>query len=474
MVLVAAGLAAALLGACGGAGADKAGGSTAPRVLRLAAGDDRNTAGRTLEAFAQRVARVSEGTLRVQVEYRAAGEDVPDYEARLARMVERGDFDLGFIGSRAWDELGLTSFQALQAPFLIDDTAVLDKVVTSDLAGRMLAGLRARGLEGIALVPGGLRHPVGMKRPLASPEDVAGARVWVTPSKVSEAVIRAIGATPVHVAPATSGLAISRGEIDGTEGQFDGTVGGRYFTADVTFFPRASTLFAGGAAWKALSGAQRSAVREAARQTVEDLIANRLSERELARAYCGQGRVVLAGAANVAAFERATRPVYAELERDRETREQIAAIRALKAVTPASAAPAVPAGCSRAVAPAGGEELPARALDGTYRWRKTAEGARRLGVPPDDPDIGAVSTMTLRDGRWLLAGDDRDSGTFEVRGDRLVFDWPRVGYALTFTFKRAGHGSLDLEPVKPMDLGDQFVWASERWRRVGPPVRDIP
>jgi hypothetical protein len=85
-----------------------------------------------------------------------------------------------------------------------------------------------------------------------------------------------------------------------------------------------------------------------------------------------------------------------------------------------------------------------------------------------------IGTMTLRDGRWQLAGDDRDNGTFEVLGDRLVFDWPRVGYALTFKFKRASDGSLDLDPVKPMDLGDQYVWASERWRRVGPPVRDIP
>jgi hypothetical protein len=82
--------------------------------------------------------------------------------------------------------------------------------------------------------------------------------------------------------------------------------------------------------------------------------------------------------------------------------------------------------------------------------------------------------MTLRDGRWLFGEDQHYSGTFEVHGDRLIFDWPSEGYALTVTFKRHRDGSLDLEPVLPMDRGDRFVWFSEPWRRVGPPVRDVP
>jgi hypothetical protein len=113
-------------------------------------------------------------------------------------------------------------------------------------------------------------------------------------------------------------------------------------------------------------------------------------------------------------------------------------------------------------------------FDGTYRWRLTAEGARRAGNP-GDPDIGSVVTMTLRDGTWLLGEDDPHySGTFQVKGDRLIFDWPAEGYALTVTFKRHRNGSLELEPVLPMDRGDRFVWFSEPWRRVGPPVREIP
>ena len=71
----------------------------------------------------------------------------------------------------------MTSFQALQAPFLITNYALLDRVVTSPLAARMLAGLGSRNLIGLALVPGLLRHPVGVGRPLVSVADYRGARV---------------------------------------------------------------------------------------------------------------------------------------------------------------------------------------------------------------------------------------------------------------------------------------------------------
>lgn len=82
--------------------------------------------------------------------------------------------------------------------------------------------------------------------------------------------------------------------------------------------------------------------------------------------------------------------------------------------------------------------------------------------------------MTLRDGGWQLGEDTFYSGTYSIRGDRLIFDWPSAGGTLTFTFERDDSGSLDIAPVLPMDRGDRFVWGSAPWRRVGPPVRAVP
>ena len=81
--------------------------------------------------------------------------------------------------------------------------------------------------------------------------------------------------------------------------------------------------------------------------------------------------------------------------------------------------------------------------------------------------------MTLRDGKWLMGETDPEdySGTYEIVGNRLVFDWR--GDILTFAFTRDADGTIQLEPLPPMSTGDAVVWAGGPWRRVGPPVRDI-
>ena len=138
--LIAGALSACDLG--GDGGADKAGGSDAPKVLRLAVADDAEQPDAPFARyFARRVAALSEGSLRVRVVWDAAGQSSPGYELDIARRVDDGDFELGWMGSRAWDRMGIKSFQALQAPFLVTDYRSLGRIATGPLAERMLAGL---------------------------------------------------------------------------------------------------------------------------------------------------------------------------------------------------------------------------------------------------------------------------------------------------------------------------------------------
>jgi TRAP-type C4-dicarboxylate transport system substrate-binding protein len=480
-ILLAALLAAVVLAGCSlGAddgASDKAGGSDAPVVLRLAyaykprEGQPDEPA---LRYFASRVAELSDGEMRVRISFDAAGQDVPEIEARVGRMVGRGDFDLGWVATRAWDQLGVKSFQALQAPFLITDYALLDHVAQSPLAEEMLAGLRPLGLSGLAVVPEELRHPAG-RTAFVSADAFDGARIRTIPSAATDALVSVLGATPVHVSNATFGEEVESRHLDGAELPTSRARQGWAVAANVTFFGKANTLVANSEAFEDLTTDQRDLLGRAAEETVQHVVDDPPSERAMARLFCAAGEIVLASRAQLAELRRAARPVYEQLERDADTRSLIQKIRALKGSGPEAAPPAVP--CGRAGPSDGKATQKVRSpssFDGTYRWRLTAEGARRAGEP-DDPDIGSVSTMTLRDGRWLLGeGDPHYSGTFKVRGNRLLFDWPGEGYVLTFTFKRDRNGSLDVKPVLPMDRGDQFVWASEPWRRVGPPVRDVP
>jgi TRAP-type C4-dicarboxylate transport system substrate-binding protein len=468
-----------------GGGADKAGGSDAPSVLRLAVADDADQPdARFARDFAARVSRLSDGALRVRIEWDAAGQDSPDYERRIADLVSGGRFDLGWMGARAWDRMDVSSFQALQAPFLVTDHELLGRIATGPLGSQMLAGLDDHGFVGLALVPERLRYIFGVRNPLASPDDFAGARVRVRPSRATDALIRALGATPIHISGDAVADAVAQGKIDGAEaslGTNSADEGETVLTANLPLFPKMLTLFAASEAFDRLDADQRGVLRKAAQETGAYAAAHPPSEIKLMGDFCLSGppvRAVTASPEDLVALRRATRPVYADMKRDPETAESIAGIRALKAAQSTARVAAAPPACSQKRASVGGRELPASRLNGTYHWRVTSAGARdaaRLtGGSVDARAVGTIGKMTLRDGEWVMGDTDPEdySGTYEIKGHHLVFDWS--GSILAFRVDRLADGALDLTPIPPMDPGDAAVWSGGDWRRVGPPVREIP
>jgi hypothetical protein len=352
----------------------------------------------------------------------------------------------------------------------------------------MLSGLRVAGVQGLAVVPESLRNPVGLRRPLVSLGSFRGARLIVTPSRATDAALRALGAIPVHRLGKADLDVMSRGQADGRLESLVSHFGPDIVTGNVSIFPALHTLFANPASLRALTDAERAALEQAAARTRAHAVAQRRSAQAAIARFCsggqaasatGGGRVVLASRAELAALVRATRPVYSELERDPRTKRLISQIQALKRSLPPAPALRVPRGCS--VPPESGPtgstaSKTTTKLDGTYRWVLTKADAIRFGEPPDQAPVGGVSTVTLRNGKWQIGeGSDAAVGTYAVTGNRIVFSWPSENSVLIFTFTRDRDGTLHLTPTPSVERGgDRFVWSSEPWRRIGPPVRDIP
>ena len=383
------------------------------------------------------------------------------------------------MGSRAWDRMGITSFQALQAPFLVTDYELLGRIATGPPAERMLAGLEGHGFVGLGLVPEHLRYAFGVREPLASVGDFAGSRVRVRPSGATDALMRALGAEPVHISGDDVAAAVADGEIDGAEASLGTNCrdeGENHLTVNLPLFPKTLTLFAGQDAYDQLDAGQREAIRTAARQTAAYAAAHPPSEEALMREFCGGGRLVSAVAAtagDLRALERAAQPVYTELEEDASTKALIAAIRALKAASSGHPVAVPPAACAHTARTVSGRRRSPSAVNGTYHWQVTEAGAhaaaRAVGAAPDadDGDIGTVGKMTLRDGKWLM-------GDVEPRTTRAATRSSAAGSCSPGEATSWPSGSVataavrsQLEPLPPMDPGDAVVMAGGPWRRVG-------
>jgi TRAP-type transport system periplasmic protein len=145
------------------------------------------------------VERLSGGSIQIRIANSwRAGET--EYEQATLRDVGGGKVPLAIVAARAYDEVGVTSFQPLVAPLLIDSRELEGRVLRGDVGRQALAGTEKLGVVGLALLPAELRRPVGLTRTLTAPEDFDGAEIYTREGAVARETIRALGGEPVHAA----------------------------------------------------------------------------------------------------------------------------------------------------------------------------------------------------------------------------------------------------------------------------------
>jgi TRAP-type C4-dicarboxylate transport system substrate-binding protein len=484
---LAATLVALLLVACsGGPEGDKAGGDAAPVTLRMATMEGPGAPyADGVREFARQVDELSGGSLRIDVVWDGAveffGEFGPGAEQRVARLVQDGNkLDLALIPARTWDLLGVTSLQALHAPFLVSTEDLVEEVVQSDLAGAMLAGLDQAGVEGLALLPEGLRHPVGFERPFLTLDDFAGQTIRALPSRVSDRLFKALGANPVDIWGDKFTAAVGNGEVAGAESGF--AWGGQMpaigtFTANMTFFPKVNTLVANADAFDRLGEEHEKVLRDAAAVSLRYILENGPTEQERAGEFCGSGgAIAFASDAALRAVEQAAQPVHTELEQDPDTDALMERIRTMKAQTKASDWPR-PKACKpgRSASRPPSQPAPAAGFaDGVYRADLSAEYLISKGMDSQTADeLGGLVTLTIDDGRWRAQtrGDPEVcGGPYSVEGGRINLRHEvaqcgsPAGYVVVNArWKREGDELLffDFRAGRPIE------WGSKPWKKIG-------
>ena len=456
----------------GDGGDDKAGGGGPPVHLRLA-----NTGGEiaqtpAVEYFVERVDELSGGNVRIEVVNQWA-EFASDAEQQVVNDVAAGEVDLGWVGSRVFDTLGVKSFRALTAPMLIDSYALENAVTESGITDDMMKGLDELEAHGLAVLADALRRPMGVDAPILAPADWKGTSFGTLKSDGQVEAIGALGGDPVEIFGPHRRDALDDGTLQGfefglrqyTDPQWSSRA--PYVAVNVHLWPQMDVVLANPGRLDELTPKQRGwledAAGDAARRSAE--LANR-DAWALDVACQGGARFAEASEEDLASLREAFEPVYANLRRDSRTKAFIERIQALKQSTRAEPGLALPSECTGTAPdrPAVGAAKAPSDLNGTYRWVLTQKDADKVGDP--ETDYPHVNTITLKDGHLEGGCFGAKGGRYTVEDDRITFDSAEYDENVTVTFAVDEEGNLHLTPVPPMDPGTAFECFYKPWTKI--------
>ena len=456
---------------------DRAGGTAVQevRVLTFAqpnAGDPPAD----LTHWADEVNRLTDG--HVRVEFRN-GWHLGEAVSATASLddVKAGKVDLAWVGPQVLELVGVTSFQALLAPMLVDSYDLERAVFEDGIPKQMLSGLGKAGLVGIGVLPGPLRRILGITSAFVAPRDFVGKVIGMGQTALTVQTIAALGGT-LKAPPFSASL----DGLDGLEAHLGAITGNGYqafakaVTGNLNPWPRPLVIVAGESVYATLSPQQQQALTQAVDTVVPDALeSSRVDDDDSAAVLCSSGFTIASvDEEGMAAFRKALEPVYASLRKDPTNATFLQRIEALKKSV---GAPPERVDCARS-RDAGGA-IP----NGTYEHPVTSADIEKY-CRPDDPTAAAFSNLpatglTLQldvNGQRLIesefpvgqptAKEVGWTGTYRAYRNTFELIEDRHPAPLVMTWSLDGQ-RLQLIDWPADDCAGEIVWTSHAWVRVG-------
>lgn len=112
--------------------------------------------------------------------------------------------------------LGVKEFEVFDLPYILPNKEALRRITDGPVGKKLFEKLAPKGITGLAYWDNGFKI-MSANRPLLTPHDFRGLKMRIQSSKVLEAEMRALGATPQVMAFSDVYQALQTGVVDGTE-----------------------------------------------------------------------------------------------------------------------------------------------------------------------------------------------------------------------------------------------------------------
>jgi len=219
---------------------------------------------RAMEVFKDEVARLSKGSINVEV---ATGSP-----RGLKELV-----DAAYVGSLFATPSAIANFSrvvpetaALSLPFVFDNYDEAMRVVAGPIGRLMATKIEAKGFTVLAWMALGEFNFTNSKRPIKTLDDFNGLRIRVLPNSTHLATFQALGARAVTMDLKDVDTALRQGDVDGEEQDYDLTYSNKYYESqkylsDTRHILEFHVFIANKRAFASLDPEQQKVVREAAK-----------------------------------------------------------------------------------------------------------------------------------------------------------------------------------------------------------------
>ena len=397
------------------------------------------------------VAATADQTVRVEVPLPSSRGADEEFDALDA--LASGGVDLTVVRSGALAQRGAASMAVLQTPLLVVSPEHADKVAADPVAADLMADLADIGLTGLALVPGGVRHPFGYGRARYGASDFRDVGISTGSANGVDALVEALGGRPDHSTDDQRLERIATGELGAREASLiqPGAVDRpAAVTSNVTLYTKFDVVVIRTDAWDGLSRDQQEALRTAAVEAGHAAEAARDDEDAALDRWCDTPAAASVKATDdqVASIAAALEPAIEAATADPEAHALAERVAALGAGT----RPPVGKVCGSVQMGTTNEEFlvdrvgDQTVFDGVWRVDSTYQNLIDAGVGVADARANTgVWTLTVRD---HVAVVDAPTGPdcawdFYLNGNRvsldLMYDGNDTCYGLALgTWRREG------------------------------------
>ena len=196
-----------------------------PRLIRFGYGlNEQSNQGRAAKVFADEVAKLSGGKMKV----RAIGAAALGPDNQMQQSLIGGAQEM-MVGSTA-TLVGITKEMALwDTPFLIGNVKEADTLLDGPIGDKVRNKLQEKGLVGLVYWENGFRNLTNSKRAITKMEDMQGIKLRVMQNNVFLNSFQTLGANAIPLAFSELFSALETKTVDGQENPFNTILSSKFY-----------------------------------------------------------------------------------------------------------------------------------------------------------------------------------------------------------------------------------------------------